>query len=116
MKNTFHSIIDISRVDFDTCMDDIFILNVLVESANIINANIIATNRYRFGHNSPNGCTAFVLIDESHLSAHTYADNGKIAIDVFTCNGYKECVTATEHITSFFPSAIYTKQMINRFK
>ncbi|MBW3542597.1 MAG: S-adenosylmethionine decarboxylase, partial [Planctomycetes bacterium] len=26
-----------------------------------------------------------VVLDESHVSAHTYADRGLIALDVFTC-------------------------------
>lgn len=48
-------------------------------------ANVISQVRYHFGHNSPPGFTAVVVLDESHCSAHCYADLGMIALDVFTC-------------------------------
>ena len=48
-------------------------------------ANVISQVRYRLGHDSPGGFTAMCLLDESHISAHTYADAGLIALDVFTC-------------------------------
>ena len=37
------------------------------------------------GSTSPPGFAAVVLIDESHLSAHCYADRGLLAVDCFTC-------------------------------
>ncbi len=37
------------------------------------------------GSTSPPGFAAVVLIDESHLTAHHYADRGMLALDCFTC-------------------------------
>ena len=37
------------------------------------------------GSTSPPGFAAVVLIDESHVTAHCYADRGLLAIDCFTC-------------------------------
>tara|TARA_R110002111_G_scaffold262504_1_gene338903 strand:+ start:73080 stop:73415 length:336 start_codon:yes stop_codon:yes gene_type:complete len=48
-------------------------------------ATVISQVRYHFGHNSAPGFTAMILLDESHCSAHCYADLGLIALDVFTC-------------------------------
>ena len=39
------------------------------------------------GSVSPPGFAAVVLIDESHVSAHCYADSGLLALDAFTCGG-----------------------------
>jgi S-adenosylmethionine decarboxylase len=39
------------------------------------------------GDVSPPGFAAVVLIDESHVSAHCYADQGLLAVDCFTCGG-----------------------------
>ena len=39
------------------------------------------------GKESPLGFAAVVLIDESHVSAHCYADEGILAVDCFTCGG-----------------------------
>jgi S-adenosylmethionine decarboxylase len=46
---------------------------------------VISQVRYKFGSDSPPGFTAVVVLDESHCSAHTYADLGLMAIDFFTC-------------------------------
>ena len=37
------------------------------------------------GTESPPGFAAVVLIDESHVSAHCYAEEGILAVDCFTC-------------------------------
>ena len=37
------------------------------------------------GSTSPPGFAAVVLIDESHITAHCYADQGLLAVDCFTC-------------------------------
>ena len=37
------------------------------------------------GSASPPGFAAVVLIDESHVTAHCYADQGLLAVDCFTC-------------------------------
>lgn len=80
-----HLIVDCTKVPMETCLNDKMLMEVLAEAAWAANANIISTSRYRFGHNSPPGCTVFIMLDESHISAHTYAQEGKVALDVFTC-------------------------------
>lgn len=37
------------------------------------------------GSESPPGFAAVILIDESHVTAHCYSEEGMLAIDVFTC-------------------------------
>ncbi len=81
----FHVILDISGVPAEVCEDDQAILDVLVRAAKDAGTTVINTCRYHFGHNSPPGCTCFVLLDESHISAHSYADLGLLAVDIFTC-------------------------------
>lgn len=57
----------------------------MARAAELAGANVISQVRYHFGHNSPPGFTAVVVLDESHCSAHCYADLRLIALDVFTC-------------------------------
>ncbi len=80
-----HIILDCYDVPRSTCLDDKYLLKAAVEAATAAGANIINTMRYRFGHDSPPGCCIIVMLDESHISIHTYADKEIIAIDVFTC-------------------------------
>lgn len=57
----------------------------MARAATRAGATVISQVRYHFGHNSPPGFTAMVLLDESHCSAHCYADQQLMALDIFTC-------------------------------
>ena len=80
-----HLLIDCCDVSSEVCLDDRRMLDVMARAATRAGATVISQVRYHFGHNSPPGFTAVVLLDESHISAHCYADTGQIALDVFTC-------------------------------
>ena len=80
-----HLLIDCRGVPRDLCLDDQRLLAAMARSAEACGATVISQIRYRFGSDSPPGCTAVVMLDESHCSAHSYADLGLLALDVFTC-------------------------------
>jgi S-adenosylmethionine decarboxylase len=82
-----HLLIDCRQVPRELCLDDKTFLNVMAEAAEKAGATVVSQMRYKFGSESPPGFTAIVMLDESHLSAHTYADLGLVAIDIFTCGG-----------------------------
>ena len=56
------------------------------------------------GSESPSGFAAVVLIDESHVTAHCYSDEGLLAIDVFTCGPHDP-----EHIVELIHEALITE-------
>jgi len=60
-------------------------LNAMARAATRAGARVISQSRYHFGHNSPPGFAALIMLDESHCSAHCYAEENQIALDVFTC-------------------------------
>ena len=80
-----HLLIDCCGVSRELCLDDQRLLEAMASAATACGATVISQIRYRFGSDSPPGCTAIVMLDESHCSVHTYADQGLIAMDVFTC-------------------------------
>ena len=80
-----HLLVDCRNVSRDVCLNDGAMLAAMARGAKRAGANVISQVRYQFGHNSPPGFTAVVVLDESHCSCHTYADLGLIALDVFTC-------------------------------
>ena len=80
-----HLLVDCRNVSRDVCLDDGAMLAAMARGATRAGANVISQVRYQFGHNSPPGFTAVVVLDESHCSCHTYADLGLVALDVFTC-------------------------------
>lgn len=80
-----HLLVDCTGVSKEACLDDKKFLQCLAEAAEKAGANVISQVRYRLGHNSPPGFTCAILLDESHCTAHTYADLRMIALDIFTC-------------------------------
>lgn len=80
-----HLLIDCCQVSRELCLNDKLLLETISEAARLAGATVISQIRYRFGEDSPAGCTAVVLLDESHCSVHTYADLGLLAMDIFTC-------------------------------
>ena len=62
-------------------VDDIkpFMDNVVKE----LNLNVVGECSHQF---QPHGATMVYLLSESHLSIHTFVDEGKVTIDLFTCD------------------------------
>lgn len=85
MQKGKHLLIDCRNVARAVCLDDKGMLDAMARAAERAGATVVSQIRYKFGQDSPPGFTAVVMLDESHVSAHTYADLGLIALDVFTC-------------------------------
>ncbi len=85
MSKGIHIILDCYDVPQEVCLNDKLLLEVAAKAATVGGSTIINSIRYRFGHGSPNGCTVIIMLDESHISIHTYAEEGEIAIDIFVC-------------------------------
>ncbi|KAL3904173.1 MAG: hypothetical protein SGILL_010170, partial [Bacillariaceae sp.] len=54
------------------------------------------------GEVSPPGFAAVALLDESHMSAHCYSDQGKLAFDVFTCGANPDCTRKVARDVLFY--------------
>ncbi|MEA3365221.1 MAG: adenosylmethionine decarboxylase [Candidatus Hydrogenedentes bacterium] len=80
-----HLLVDCRNVAREVCLDDKLVLNTMARAAERAGATVLSQVRYKFGSDSPPGFAAVVLLDESHCSAHSYADLGLIAMDLFTC-------------------------------
>ena len=76
-------------VDFKGCdkkllQDERILENILIESIQTVNANILDKKFHKFEEGG-RGVTGYVLLAESHVSIHTYPELGYVAIDIFTC-------------------------------
>ena len=71
------------------------------------------------GSTSPPGFAAVVLIDESHITAHCYADRGLLAVDCFTCGATDPELIATHinlRLVERFPDVVLVrKERVDRF-
>ena len=64
------------------------------------------------GSSSPRGYAAVVLIDESHVTAHCYSEEGLLAIDSFSC-GQCEPQMIVDHLLGNLFDTIPTLEICN---
>ena len=62
--------------------DRMFIEQLLFDTAAAAKATFINTISHKF---EPQGVTAVTLLAESHISIHTWPEEGKAICDIFTC-------------------------------
>jgi S-adenosylmethionine decarboxylase len=77
-----HLLLEVYDVEFNLLNDGISLQEAMergIERAKMTILNI-------FSHCFlPQGCTIVIALAESHVSCHTWPENGCIAIDVYTC-------------------------------
>ena len=82
-----HILVDIKNISSDKLklVEDVKpFLDKLVEELKL---NVVGECSHQFEKfNSPYGATMVYLLSESHLSVHTFVDEGKITLDLFTCD------------------------------
>ena len=69
----------------DELDDEGLIRDVLYQAAIKCNSTLIALHSHKF---SPQGVTAIALLAESHISIHTWPENGTAVCDIFTCGDH----------------------------
>ncbi|MBN1825169.1 MAG: S-adenosylmethionine decarboxylase [Candidatus Eisenbacteria bacterium] len=113
----YHVLLDVAGVPRSTCVDDAGLVKLLVAASERAGCTVINSVRYRFGHGSPDGCTAFVMLDESHVAVHSYADKGLLAVDVFVCGEHarRKSLAIVEEIRRFLPEGRFRESMLDRF-
>lgn len=62
------------------------IADILEKAAEVMQATVVSSD---FHHFSPLGVSGVVIIQESHLTIHTWPEYGYAAVDIFTCGEIK---------------------------
>jgi S-adenosylmethionine decarboxylase len=62
--------------------DEQFLIDLMENAAIASGATVLKTVSHKF---DPQGITAICLLSESHISIHTWPEEGKAALDVYTC-------------------------------
>jgi S-adenosylmethionine decarboxylase len=76
------------------------------------NLSVVGELKHQF---YPIGATIVYLLEESHLSIHTYPELRSCSIDLYSCNTETDFNTALEVIYNFFNRECYIlKKIINR--
>jgi len=73
--------------------DEKFLCRTLEKAAKSVNARIIRRIKQRF---SPTGVTVILILAETHISLHTWPEQGYAALDIFICGEGKDPEPAWE--------------------
>ena len=90
-----HVTMDLRDVSFDKLNDLEFLKAAMVEAASRCGATIVGENFIQF---DPQGVTGVLVLSESHLSIHTYPEEGFAAIDCYTCGTTVDPEVAVDHM------------------
>ncbi len=105
-----HLLLEVYNVEFSLIDDVESLQSVMVEGISHAKMTILNIFTHRF---LPQGCTIVIALEESHVSCHTWPENGCIAIDVYTCGEGNPKLVAIE-LLKYLNSDNYSIREINR--
>lgn len=79
-----HLIAEYYECDAQVLNDTELVRRAMLDAAHAVGATVLGDV---FHHFDPQGVSGTVVIAESHLSIHTWPENGYVAVDIYTCGG-----------------------------
>lgn len=92
-----HVTMDLRDVRFELLDDLEFLHRVMTEAARRCGATVVGENFIKF---QPQGVTGVLVLSESHLSVHTYPEEGFAAIDCYTCGEHVDPQIACDYLAT----------------
>ena len=80
-----HYLLNLFGCDPNILNDEEFIIRLLDDAAYCAKMTVLDITSHKF---YPQGVTVIVLLAESHMSIHTWPENGIAVCDVFTCGDH----------------------------
>ena len=77
-----HYLLNLFGCSFSLLDDERYLIDLLENAAVASGATVVQTISKKF---EPQGVTVICLLSESHISIHTWPEEGKAAVDVYTC-------------------------------
>ena len=105
-----HLLLEVYDVDFKILNDVISLQEAMEKGINRANMTILNIFSHCF---LPQGCTIVIALSESHVSCHTWPENGCIAIDIYTCGEGNPRLVAIE-LLKYLNSDNYNLREVNR--
>lgn len=81
-KMGHHCLLNVYGCDFDLLDNEDLMISILKDAARECGATVLNVATHKF---VPQGLTAVILLSESHISVHTFPEQGTAAFDIFTC-------------------------------
>jgi len=105
-----HLLLEVYNIDYNLLNEEIPLLEVIKRGISRAKMNILNIFTHKF---EPQGLTIVIALAESHFSAHTWPEEGCIAIDIYTCGKENPKLVALE-ILKYLNSYNYNLKILNR--
>lgn len=100
---------DIENIDSFKYVEDVKnLFNYLVNMANL---HKISSHYHQF---KPYGVTGIILLEESHISIHTWPENNYISIDIYTCGDKTKALKVKDYLINNLKPKKYKENIIFR--
>ena len=106
-----HAIIDLSGCDTDIMRNRASILDILNQAAQIANVTVVGEIDHYF---SPEGYSAVLILEESHLSIHTWPEYNHVSLDLYSCNLETDFDAVETFLAKQFKATSIESQLIHR--
>jgi S-adenosylmethionine decarboxylase len=91
---------------YDKLNDQALVLRTLTELPTILNMNALSKPEVYFAKGNderdPGGWSGFVVIEESHISIHTFPAKGFVSIDAYTCKNGLDVAKIEDYYIKMF--------------
>lgn len=105
-----HLLLEVYDAEFDALNDPVFLKDLLFDGIMKSKSKILNTLIHQF---NPHGCTIIFALAESHVSCHTWPENGCLAADFYTC-GDKDPEIIAKCLIDGLKSKKHRIRLINR--
>ena len=105
-----HLLLEVYDVKSNLINDAVTIEEVMVKGIGRAGMTILNVFQHCF---IPQGCTIVIALSESHVSCHTWPEEGCLAIDVYTCGEGNPKLIALE-LLKYLNSDTYKIREVNR--
>lgn len=99
-----HVLVDIADTNPALLNDGAALARALADAAAAEGATVLGAIEHAF---EPNGVTVLLLLAESHVSLHTYPDEGRAFFDAFTCGVRCEPINIFRRFVEAYPVGTY---------
>ncbi|MCB0630670.1 MAG: adenosylmethionine decarboxylase [Saprospiraceae bacterium] len=106
-----HWLIELQGCDPDQLGEVPLVEEIMRRAALTANANIVSGHFHQF---SPYGVSGVLVIQESHLTIHTWPEHGYAAVDIFTCSPDLRVEAAITQLQLDFGAAAVERKMVER--
>jgi len=106
-----HIAMDLREVSFEKLNDAEFLREAMVEAAHRCGATIVGENFIKF---QPQGVTGVLVLSESHMSIHTYPEEGFAAIDCYTCGTTVDPEIACDYLKTVLGGTVVGYRALQR--